>query len=170
MDLHSLVLIFLSVVFALSAIGKFANLSSFRETMSQLRIAHPWAGIATVGVPIVELIACVLLLVPITQFYGQLVVLLLLASFIWASWRARGRSVDCNCFGGVLGEQFGRMTYLRIVAIFILDIFLIVTTSNEILLELSPIEIVSAILTSIGIIIIYSLLVLLQKYNSIHEE
>ncbi|MNZ92647.1 hypothetical protein D3C78_1116790 [compost metagenome] len=170
MDLRSLVLVFLIVVFLLSSLGKFLNIKSFRETMLQLRIPYPWSGIGTVGVPIAELLACILLLIPSIQLYGQLLILLLLASFIWASWRARGRSVDCNCFGGIVGEQFGRMTYLRIVVIFILNMVLFFTTSNIALLEFSLIEMISAILTSIGIIVIYSLLVLLQKYNSVHEE
>ncbi|MBA9085703.1 putative membrane protein YphA (DoxX/SURF4 family) [Fontibacillus solani] len=170
MDLRSLVLVFLIVVFLLSSLGKFLNIKSFRETMIQLRIPYPWSGIGTIGVPIAELLACILLLIPSIQLYGQLLILLLLASFIWASWRARGRSVDCNCFGGIVGEQFGRMTYLRICAIFILDMVLFLTTSNTALLEFSLIEMISAILTSIGIIVIYSLLVLLQKYNSVHEE
>ncbi|MNW60590.1 hypothetical protein D3C74_385880 [compost metagenome] len=154
----------------LSSLGKFLNIQSFRETMTQLRITYPWSSIGTVGVPIAELIACILLFIPSTQLYGQLLILLLLALFIWASWRARGRSVDCNCFGGIVGEQFGRMTYLRIFAIFILNIVLFITTSNTALLEIPLIEMISAMLTSIGIIVIYSLLVLLKKYSSVHEE
>lgn len=168
---QSLIVTFLALIFFISGISKMFNLNSFKGTLDQLRIKQNWSKIALIGVPLGEIATSILLVIPVTQFLGQVIILILLTMFVWAAWRARGRSVDCNCFGGMIGEQFGRGTYFRIFFIFALDLLQIMLLSSPIkVYQLSFIEIVSAILTSIGIILIYSLFITIGKYHSLFKE
>lgn len=162
---------FLAVVFILSGISKMFNLKSFRETLTQLRIGRNLSSVIAICLPICEIITCILIIIPKTQFVGLISVFFLSGSFLWATWRARGRSVECNCFGGVVSEHFGRITYYKILLLIALDLLIITMFSSPIAVyRLSFLEIVSALFTSGGVILVYSLLILLDRYGKLYKE
>lgn len=170
MDLFIFTQVFMSVIFFVFAIAKLTKLSSFMDTLRQLRIKPVWARIVVVIVPLVELVACLLLLLTSTLLYGEVLVLVLLGSYVWAAWRAKGRMVNCNWFGGLISEKFGFAMYVRIVVLLTMCIFLLVAPAQLTVDSASILEIITSIFSSLGIIAIYLLVLTLRQYNALYQD
>lgn len=162
--------VFVSVLFAVSSAAKFSKLSSFRVTLRQLRITPFWARNVVVAIPLLELVVCVLLLFPFTLRYGAVLALLLLSSFAWGSWRAKGRMATYQWFGGLLSERFGIGLYTRHVILFILNIYLFVVPFSSNLASASFIEVSAMVFSSLGIVTIYAFGLTLRQYHKLYQE
>ncbi len=93
----------LAVVFVAAAIAKARDLAGFRAALAGYGWL-PGGSLAplAVAVPSLELTCATLLLVPASRPGGAVLALTLLLAFTvaLASAVARGRAVDCGCFGG----------------------------------------------------------------------
>ncbi|RCX19136.1 methylamine utilization protein MauE [Fontibacillus phaseoli] len=162
--------VFVSALFAVSAAAKLSKLSSFRDTLRQLRITPLWARNVAVAIPLLELAVCVLLLFPITLRYGAVLALLLLSSFGWAAWRAKGRIVTYQWFGGLLSERFGTGLHTRHLILFLLNIYLLVAPFSSKLVSASFIEVTAVVFSSLGIVAVYALGLTLRQYHRLYQE
>lgn len=169
MNIPMFVQVFLAVVFLYSSIAKWFSFSSFKETIYQLKVSMLLSTIGAVTVPIAEMGAAGLLLFRSTLIYGEIVTLLLLCSFVWSVQRARGKFLDCNCFGGLLTDHFGKSTYIRIAFLFVLCLFLLVAQAHKDAIETSWIDIVSYALASWGILVCYALASTVRKYKQVYS-
>lgn len=159
---------FLSVVFFVAALGKLVKLATFSETMRQLGINRSWTNFAVMAIAFLELIACVLLVVPTTLLFGEIISLILICLYIFASWKARGRLVKCNWFGGLVIEQFGIVMILRNLIILIMCIYMIVMPDTLVIENYSLADITQHVFSSIGLLIIYSLVLMVSQYIKLY--
>lgn len=164
--MHLLIFIqfFFSVVFFMAALGKLVKPATFSETMRQLGINRSRTNSGVLAVAFLELIACVLLVVPTTLLIGKIISLILICLYILASWKARGRLVKCNWFGGLVIEQFGIVMNLRNLIFLIMCIYMIVMPDPLVIENYSLADISQIIFSSIGLIIIYSLVLMVTQY------
>lgn len=168
MHLFIFIQFFMSVVFFMAALGKLVKPTAFSETMRQLGIIRLWAKSGLLIIAFLEIIACALLIIPSTLLFGQILSLILICSYVWASWKARGRLVKCNWFGGLVIEQFGVVMTLRNLIFLIMCIYMIVIPDTSVVGIYSLIDISQIILSSIGLLIIYSLVVMVTQYIKLY--
>ncbi|CAM3458624.1 MauE/DoxX family redox-associated membrane protein [Marinicrinis lubricantis] len=152
-------------VFFFSAITKLFDLRSFKETIVQLKVPTKLAEFAALTLPIIELTASILFVWETTAMIGVMVIICLLLCFGYAAHRARGRYVECNCFGSLVQEQFGTLTYAKIICLLILSMVLLMSGSMVTIYTLSFSEIAAALLNSIGIVLLYSLAVTCWQFK-----
>ncbi|GIO35266.1 hypothetical protein J41TS12_01270 [Paenibacillus antibioticophila] len=170
MDWVVFIQLFVSVLFLVSAASKLSKPSSFMNTLRQLRIPPFQARRAAVMIPLAELAACGLLLFRATLVYGTVLGLLLLSSFVWAAWRAKGRMVTYQWFGGLLSEKFATGLYIRHAILLGMMIYLLTAPAFHAPKQASFTEISSMVLSSLGIIIIYALALTLWQYHKLYQE
>ncbi|MEF2968196.1 MauE/DoxX family redox-associated membrane protein [Paenibacillus sp. M1] len=170
MDWVVFIQLFVSVLFLVSAASKLSKPSSFMNTLRQLRIPPFRARRAAVIIPLAELAACGLLLFPATLVYGAAFGLLLLSSYVWAVWRAKGRMVSYEWFGGLLSEKFGSGLYIRHAVLFGMMIYLLAAPAFHAPKLASFTEISSMVLSSLGIMILYALVLTLWQYHKLYRE
>jgi hypothetical protein len=104
----------LATVMAFAAGAKAVRSREFGEALAAIEVLP--TGVLRVlrfGVPVVEAIAALLLV--LRPRAGALVVLVLLTSFAVLAevMHRRGRSVSCSCFGGLSESVLGRRTVFR---------------------------------------------------------
>ena len=95
--------IVLAAVFAVAAAGKLANRSRTSGTLAEFGVPQSLRTPLTWGLPLAELAIAVTLLPAATAAWAALAAALMLAAFTSAVMRvlARGKEVDCNCFGSL---------------------------------------------------------------------
>lgn len=168
MNLLSFFQVFLSVVFFVAALGKLVKPTAFSETIRQLGINPSWTKSGVLIIAFLELIACALLVIPTTLLFGEVVSLILIFSYVWASWRARGRLVKCNWFGGLVIEQFGVVMNLRALIFLIMCIYMIVMSGTSAFGVYPLVDIIQIIFVSMGLLIIYSLVLMVTQYIKLY--
>ncbi|MFI7003999.1 MauE/DoxX family redox-associated membrane protein [Nocardia sp. NPDC050175] len=103
------------VLFGLSAVGKLADPVGTRKAVGEFGI--PIRRVATVawGLPALEALVAVAVLVPWTVLPGALLALLLLVVFTVAVARLlrRGERPACSCFGAMSAAPIGARTLVR---------------------------------------------------------
>ncbi|MCR8845881.1 hypothetical protein NQ117_19545 [Paenibacillus sp. SC116] len=165
MSLAAFIQIFLSVIFLASTAPKFMNPLPFRRTLEQLGVTNKLIPLGSRVIPTTELIVALLILVEETRVFGQIGIGALLISFSWAVWKARGKELDCNCFGNLLPEQFGAKTMSRIILLAIMVIYLFVN-SQPTGLQATPIqEWLAALFITLSIMLGYGLLSAMQQFR-----
>src|SRR5882724_5507916 len=99
----------LFAVFALAGIAKLLDREGSREAARGFGVPERLAGFVGVALPLAELTAAGLLLVPTTAQAGAILALALLGGFIVAiaAAMARGEAPDCHCFGALHSEPAG---------------------------------------------------------------
>lgn len=162
--------VFVSVLFGVSSAAKLSKLSSFRDTLRQLRIAPLWTKRAGAAIPLAELAVCVLLWFPITLRIGAVLALLLLCAFAWGAWRAKGRMVIYPWFGGLISEKFGMALHIRHFVLFLLSVYLLVAPFPSARASASFGEIALMALSSVGFLVIYALGLTLRQYHQLYQE
>jgi thioredoxin-related protein/uncharacterized membrane protein YphA (DoxX/SURF4 family) len=109
----------LSAVFAIAGIGKLADLSGSRRTLTDFGMPRVLLRPVALLLPFGEL-ACAVALIPLTSAWwgaaGVLVLLLIFSIGIGVSL-ARGRKPDCHCFGQLHSEPIGWKTLARNLAL-----------------------------------------------------
>ncbi len=105
----------LAAVFVVSAWAKLANREGSRTAARDFGAPQRLAGVVALALPLAELGAAALILVPATARTGAIVVLVLLAVFSLAVARlmARGEAPDSHCFGALASEPAGPRTLVR---------------------------------------------------------
>ena len=117
----------LAVVFATAGIGKLLDLEGSREALVGFGVPSRWARVGGTGLPAVELLTVVLLLVQPTAGVGAALALVLLLAFVAGIANAlrKGETPDCHCFGALHSEPVGRGQIARngvlaAIAVFVL--------------------------------------------------
>jgi peroxiredoxin len=109
----------LAAVFLVAAIAKFRDRAGARKTAIDVGVPGALADGVAFLLPIAEL-ACAVALLPVaTAWWGAagLLTLLIAFSVVMAIAMARGRSVDCRCFGQLKSTPIGPATLARNVVL-----------------------------------------------------
>lgn len=160
--------VFLATMLIVAALAKALAAEQFRATLRALAFPGLVRRVAPVAVPAAELATATLLMSERFRFSGQLALVLLLASFAAATWRAikLRNPVSCNCFGPLLPETFGSRTWVRISVLGGLDAFLFASRGPTGLTGASVAEWLSATTLSLGGLALYALSVALWEFKS----
>jgi thiol-disulfide isomerase/thioredoxin len=116
--MNELILLFrvvLAALFLTAAIAKFRDRSGARKTAMQFGVPGSLARAVAVLLPAAELAGAAALLAARTAWSGAVGLLTLLAAFTiaMAVAMARGRSVECRCFGQAHAAPVGPATLVR---------------------------------------------------------
>ena len=147
MNTLALTQLFLSIVFAISAVTKMLSFGKFEDTIRKLGIPDRYCSAAGILIVAGELAAAVLVLWEPYRHCGGIVLMLLLGSFTWAVWKAMraGKKLECNCFGEFTSETLGSKTLVRIAVLLSLDLYLLLHQNSTDLFQSSFPEFVSAL-------------------------
>ncbi|NEW08668.1 hypothetical protein GK047_21975 [Paenibacillus sp. SYP-B3998] len=161
-------------VFVFSGITKLLSYQSFRKTFLDLGFSSLLTRIGTILIPVVELCFGFMILNDKVRIISEVGLLFLLLIFTWVTHKALNikKDIYCNCFGGTLPDKFGLNTYLKIFILFLMDLYLIFGQHS---LDLSNVPFPTKceiILTSIGILLIYLLVISLMNFkkNLLYHE
>ena len=107
--------VFLALVFAIAAAGKFVNLDRTRLTLRDFKVPPKLLPLAALLLPLAELsVAVVLLLGPVARVGASAAVVLLLVFMLGVgAAMSRGEAPACNCFGQIGSAPAGRGTLIR---------------------------------------------------------
>lgn len=110
-----LVRLVLGAVLVAAGLAKLADRDGTRRAVVDFGVPARFAPPASALLPLTELGAAALLVVPATARWGALLALLLLAFFVAAIAvnLAKGRRPDCRCFGQVHSAPAGWSTLVR---------------------------------------------------------
>ncbi|MFC3804107.1 MauE/DoxX family redox-associated membrane protein [Cohnella sp. GCM10012308] len=158
-------IVLLCCIFGFSAAAKAADRRAFRATLGELGLTGATVAAAAVAVPAAEAAGAALLLPAFTRPYGAVLLLALLVAFGAAAWRARGRHIDCNCFGSALQEELGAGTYVRIAACAALAVYTLLETDGRSLLALTMPDLACITLASAGLLAVYVLLLSIARHR-----
>lgn len=119
----------LALVLGVAAIQKLGNPIAFSENIRGFRlVGDPWAAWIAMGLPVLELLVALLLLLGRWCYRGAILMaaamFLLFGAVILSAW-IRGLDIACGCFGvsGVTGE-FGKHLLLWVFPPLVMSIFL----------------------------------------------
>lgn len=103
------------VLFGLSAVGKLADPGGTRKAVGEFGVPVRWVAVVGWGLPALEGLVAIAVLVPWTVFPGAALALLLLVVFTLAVARLlkRGERPACSCFGAMSAEPIGARTLVR---------------------------------------------------------
>ncbi len=103
------------VLFGLSAFGKVADPVGTRKAVGEFGVPIRWVAVVAWGLPALEAVVVVAVLVPCTVLPGALLALLLLLVFTAAVVRLlrRGERPACSCFGAMSAAPIGTRTVVR---------------------------------------------------------
>jgi peroxiredoxin/uncharacterized membrane protein YphA (DoxX/SURF4 family) len=128
-----LVRLVLAAVFAVAALGKFADRDASREALERFGVPLRLVGPMSLGLPVGELVVAAGLVVVATAAWAALAAAALLIAFCVAIVRllARGEAPDCHCFGTLSSAPVGRWTLARNLVLFGLAAFVAVAGWNH---------------------------------------
>lgn len=109
----------LAAVLGTAGLAKLADRAGTRRAVVDFGAPERWAAPVALLLPLAELVAAVALVPATTARWGALVALLLLSLFVAAIGvnLARGRKLDCHCFGQLHSAPAGWPTLLRNVVL-----------------------------------------------------
>ncbi len=118
----------LAVLFLVAAVGKFSDLAAARRATTDLGVPARLAPAVAAGLPLLETVIALGLVVPETAHWAAVVALVLVSAFsvAVAVQLARGRHPDCNCFGSATQSPIGAFTLVRNGLIALVAVFLVV--------------------------------------------
>jgi Methylamine utilisation protein MauE. len=160
MTATAFLLIFLSVVFMISGVFKLLDYKSFQHTLRQLEVPDRLQQGTAIALPALEIAAALLLLYNRTQTIGKIAMLALIGAFLWSALKAMRSShnIACSCFGRLPAEeQLGARTMVRIVVLFATVAVLFFQKPVDLWTQLSAVDLVHAVFSSIGLLFIYLL-------------
>lgn len=164
-----LIQVLISVIFLMSSISKLKSLNSFKSTIQELGFSTKISGFGAVFVVVVELLISVFILFEVTRVIGSVLLTFSLLLFSWSAWKALKikKEIQCNCFGNISNGSLGKKTFLRIIPIGILNFILFFYPKDATIIGQSWLEITSAVFSSIGVFIIFSLIITYYNVTSI---
>lgn len=161
--------IFLSIVFATTAILKCINFKSFKSTIDQIGFSKRNSIFGGYLIIFLEFLIsiCILLNNPY-QIAAIVLTLLLMLGFLTTTWIVvkSGKEIQCNCFGDFSSENFGISTVIRVLLISTLSIILAMNEAITIFESTIP-DVINLIYISLGIIFMY---LLISSYTELHKK
>ncbi len=123
----------LAAVFAVAALGKFADLRASREALERFGVPLGLTGPTSLGLPVTELIVAAGLVVVASAAWSAVAAAALLIAFSVAIVRLlrRGEAPDCHCFGTLSSAPVGRGTLVRNLVLLGLAAFVAVAGWNH---------------------------------------
>jgi uncharacterized membrane protein YphA (DoxX/SURF4 family) len=114
--------ILLAAVFAVAAAGKLIDPEGTRATLAEFGVPESLHRTLAIALPLTELAIAVALLPSATAAWAGVAAALLLAAFTAEVTRvlARGKAVDCNCFGSLGPSRITGWTAARNAGLFLL--------------------------------------------------
>jgi peroxiredoxin len=118
----------LAAVFIAAALGKLAERNGAREAIGRLGVPLALTGAASVALPLIELTIAAGLLIVSTARWAAIAAAMLLAAFSLAIAQslARGKPLECHCFGNLGSALVGRGTLVRNATLFAVAVFVAV--------------------------------------------
>lgn len=118
----------LVAVFGLSGVAKLADRRGSRQTARDFGVPGPLVAPVALGLPLLELAIAMMLLPSATASWAAVSGLALLAAFsvAIAVTLAKGRDVDCHCFGRLHSARVGFRTLVRDIALACLAGFVVI--------------------------------------------
>ncbi len=115
----------LAAVFLVAGAGKLADLPGSRQAVAGFGVPKRLANLFGTLLPLVEMVLALLLLVPLTAWWGAVGAAALLVLFLAGMSRSimRGEAPDCHCFGQIHSEPVGRSTIARNGILLVIAIF-----------------------------------------------
>jgi peroxiredoxin len=128
-----LVRLVLAAVFAVAALGKFADREASREALERFGVPLGLVGPTSLGLPVTEIVVAAGLVVVASAAWSALAAAALLIAFCVAIVRllARGEAPDCHCFGTLSSAPVGRGTLARNLVLLGLAAFVAVAGFNH---------------------------------------
>lgn len=155
MNVETVLTVFLSTILVYSSIVKGISYKDFQETIRHLNypLFMSWFVIG------VEFLLAVLLLFETTHLAGEFGTILLFLSFYIVAGRAiwKKMKITCNCFGKSTEEELGWGTVAKITPLFAASIVCISIPSTTQFTMIEPIEWISVVGLTIGILNLYAL-------------
>ncbi len=107
--------VLLGAVFAVAGVAKLADLPGSRQAMRDFGVPAPFAAPLGMLLPLAELTVAVALIPRASAWWGALGSLILLLVFVAGigTSLARGKQLDCHCFGQLHSAPAGRLTLAR---------------------------------------------------------
>jgi hypothetical protein len=123
----------LAAAFAVAGAAKLADRDGSRRAALQLGVPRRLAGAAAIGLPCAELVVAALLLPSRTSLAGAAAALALLFAFsvALAVALARGRILDCHCFGRLHAAPAGWTTLARNAVLGLIAVFVLAAGSDD---------------------------------------
>ncbi|MGV9819049.1 TlpA family protein disulfide reductase [Nocardia xishanensis] len=105
----------LAVVFGLSAWGKLADRAGTRQAVGDFEVPVRWVPAVAWGLPVVEAVLAVSVLLPWTAAAAAIGALLLLTVFtaVMVRLMRRGKRPACSCFGAASATPIGARSIVR---------------------------------------------------------
>jgi peroxiredoxin len=123
----------LAAVFAVAALGKFADREGSREALERFGVPLGLVGPMSLGLPVTEMAVAAGLVVVASAAWSALAAAALLVAFcvaiVWLL--ARGEAPDCHCFGTLSSAPVGRGTLARNLVLVGLAVFVAVAGWND---------------------------------------
>jgi uncharacterized membrane protein YphA (DoxX/SURF4 family) len=118
----------LAATFAWAAIGKFVDRNGTRTATQALGVPAPYATPIAAALPVVEILAAGLILLPPFRIVGALGCLGLLLAFSFAIARTlrAGEAPRCHCFGSRSAQPIDRSLLTRNAALALLAFVVLV--------------------------------------------
>jgi thiol-disulfide isomerase/thioredoxin/uncharacterized membrane protein YphA (DoxX/SURF4 family) len=128
-----LIRLFLAGVFAVAGIAKLADPKGSEKAVGGFGVPAAFAKPLSVGLPIVELAAALLLLPVATSWAGSIAAFLILLVFIAGMiyQMAKGKAPECHCFGQLHSEPVSKKSLIRNVVFAALALILAVQGPDD---------------------------------------
>lgn len=149
---------FLFIVFFISGVSKLLSIRSFQVTINQFGMLRRSTRLISWAVPMLEiLISFMFLGKHAIATLGAVLALVLMLAFSTITFIALKRKIDssCNCFGKLMNSKFGLGTVLHIIVLSLAACYVLIYPKT---IEFSLKETISSMLISVGIVVMYSLI------------
>jgi len=115
----------LASVFLVAGAGKLADLPGSRQAVAGFGVPRRLANLSGTLLPLVEMVLALLLLIPLTAWWGAVGAAALLVLFLAGMARSmiRGEAPDCHCFGQIHSEPVGWPTIARNGGLLVVALF-----------------------------------------------
>ncbi|MDQ0115495.1 MauE/DoxX family redox-associated membrane protein [Paenibacillus harenae] len=152
--------IMMLITFLISGIVKVFGFKDFMKTIEGLKVHKRLILPAASSVVLLELTVPVLLFISKTQRFSYYLIVILLICFAWSIYQAYTLQlrVSCNCFGNINPELFGWNTVLRVTLLLSVTFYLLISDTTTQWIEYPPEDLLYAIVGSLGVLLIYTLL------------
>lgn len=171
MEIYLFILVFTSIVFLFSFVAKLFTFNQFIKVFVSLGFNKIFSLLCAMFILSCEVLVSVLLLFRSTNFWGELILLFLILSFLFSTVysQIKNLTIKCNCFGKLMDDNLGKSTYFRILVLLILFSTSTFSHNKVGITDIPADVIVNLILASINLMLIYFLSSAFIKYISIRK-
>ncbi len=152
----------LTVSFLISGLSKIVSFEDFLNTLSYFFKKKSLLKVIGYLVATGEVIIGASLAIPTASYFSLIIAIIFLISFFIITLKAinitrkSSMKIKCNCFGGLQAEFFNKFSIVKILIYFLL-VFYLLTYPDELNNYSSLLDIITSIMASVGVIILYSM-------------